>query len=68
MYHILSVFGDSFSLCAYAESNDIGLILIATHGRSGMSRRVRGSLANKVLRSSNAPILTVRAPGSKGGI
>ena len=55
-------------LCDYAESNDIDLILIATHGRSGVSRWVRGSVADKVLRSSNAPVLMVRAPESKGGI
>ncbi len=55
-------------LCDYAESNGIDLILIATHGRSGVSRWVRGSVADKVLRSSNAPVLMVRAPHSKGGI
>jgi len=58
----------SDSLCDYAESNDIDLILIATHGRSGVSRWVRGSVADKVLRSSNTPVLMVRVPGSKGGI
>ena len=55
-------------LCEYAESNEIDLILIATHGRSGVSRWVRGSVADKILRSSDVPVLMVRAPGSKGGI
>jgi len=56
------------SLIDYAEQNDIDLILIATHGRSGVTRWVRGSIADKILRSSNIPVLMVRAPGTKGGI
>jgi nucleotide-binding universal stress UspA family protein len=56
------------SLADYTERNDIDLILIATHGRSGVTRWVRGSIADKILRSSNAPVLMVRAPGTKGGI
>ncbi len=56
------------SLADYTEKNDIDLIVIATHGRSGVTRWVRGSIADKILRSSNAPVLMVRAPGTKGGI
>ena len=56
------------SLADYAEDNYIDLILIATHGRSGVSRWVMGSVADKILRSSNVPVLMVRAPGTKGGI
>lgn len=51
-------------LIDYAESNDIDLILIATHGRSGISRWVRGSVADRILRASIAPVLMVRTPGS----
>ena len=56
------------SLSKYAVDHDIDLILIATHGRSGVTRWVRGSVADKVLRSANVPVLMVRAPGTKGGI
>ena len=56
------------SLADYIEKNDIDLILIATHGRSGVTRWVRGSIADKILRSSSVPVLMVRAPGTKGGI
>ena len=55
-------------LADYAEDNDVDLILIATHGRSGVTRWVMGSVADKILRSSNVPVLMVRAPGAKGGI
>ena len=56
------------SLADFAQKNSIDLVLIATHGRSGVSRWVRGSVADKVLRSSHVPVLMVRAPGTKGGI
>jgi len=56
------------SLADYTEKNDIDLILIATHGRSGVTRWVRGSIADKILHSSNAPVLMVRAPDIKGEI
>lgn len=49
----------------YAEEANIDMILIATHGRSGVSRWVRGSVADKVLRSARVPVLMVRAPGTK---
>ena len=54
------------SLIDYAEANDIDLILIATHGRSGVSRWVRGSIADRILRASSIPVLMVRAPGTMG--
>jgi nucleotide-binding universal stress UspA family protein len=56
------------SLADFSEKNDFDLILIATHGRSGINRWVRGSIADKVLRGANIPVLMVRAPGSEGGI
>ncbi len=55
------------SLADYVKKNNIDLIIMATHGRSGISRWVIGSIADKVLRSSNIPVLMVRAPGTEGG-
>ena len=52
------------SLVDYAEAKAVELILIATHGRSGVSRWVRGSIADRILRSARAPALMVRAPGT----
>jgi nucleotide-binding universal stress UspA family protein len=49
------------SLVDYAAAIEADLILIATHGRSGISRWVRGSIADRVLRSSSSPVLMVRA-------
>ncbi|MDY6911396.1 MAG: universal stress protein [Chloroflexota bacterium] len=52
----------------FAENNGVDLVMIATHGRSGVSRWVFGSVAEKVLRSSHVPLLLVRSPGCEPGI
>lgn len=56
------------SLAEYVEKNQVDLIVIATHGRSGVSRWVWGSVADRILRSSCVPVLMVRAPGCVPGI
>ncbi len=56
------------TLADYAEKNGFDLIVLATHGRSGISRWVWGSTADKVLRSACVPVLMVRAPGCVPGI
>ncbi len=38
------------------------LIVIGTHGRSGISHMLIGSVAERVVRTSEVPVLTVRAP------
>jgi nucleotide-binding universal stress UspA family protein len=53
----------------YARANDMHLIAMCTHGRSGVSRWVFGSVAEKVLRGTSLPILLCRAAGvSKYGL
>jgi nucleotide-binding universal stress UspA family protein len=47
----------------YIEKSGVDLLLIATHGRSGVSRWVWGSVADKLLRSSCIPVFVVRPPG-----
>lgn len=47
-----------------AEEEQIDVIAMATHGRSGIKRAVYGSVAEQVLRSSTKPVLLVRVPGS----
>lgn len=45
----------------YAHHHPVDLIVMATHGRSGLKRWVYGSVADKVLRGANLPILLIRA-------
>ena len=56
------------TLAHWAEKNGVDLIVIASHGRSGVSRWVMGSVADRVLRSACVPVLMVRAPGCVAGI
>jgi nucleotide-binding universal stress UspA family protein len=56
------------TLSEYAAQTGANLIVIATHGRSGVSRWVWGSVADRILRSSCVPVLMVRAPGCVPGV
>ncbi|MCX6002600.1 MAG: universal stress protein [Chloroflexi bacterium] len=50
------------SLIGYIDGNNIDLLIMATHGRSGITRLFWGSVAEKVLRSVNVPVLLVKNP------
>ena len=45
----------------YAASANIDLIVMGTHGRTGLARVVVGSVAEAVLRAAPCPVLTVRS-------
>ncbi len=49
----------------YAEENDVDLIIMSTHGRSGPARWLFGSVADRVVRHSRVPVL-VAAPKHAG--
>jgi nucleotide-binding universal stress UspA family protein len=51
----------------YAKNNKIDLIVMASHGRSGISRWFLGSVAQKVLQHSSVPVLMVSPPGCRTG-
>ena len=44
----------------YADEERIDAIVMGTHGRSGVGRFVMGSVAEKVVRKSPIPFVTVR--------
>lgn len=46
-----------------AEGRNHDLIVMGTHGRSGIKRAVLGSVAENVLRSAKCPVLVVRTAG-----
>ncbi len=52
----------------YASENDVDLIIMASHGRSGLSRWAYGSVTEKVFRSTCVPILIIRGPGCALGV
>jgi nucleotide-binding universal stress UspA family protein len=49
------------SIIDYAKVNDADLIAMCTHGRTGLARWALGSVADRVLRAGDKPILLVRA-------
>ncbi|HEY49582.1 MAG TPA: universal stress protein [Dehalococcoidia bacterium] len=51
------------SIVDYARERGADLIVMATHGRSGISRWTLGSVADRVIHLSSVPVLMVRAPG-----
>jgi nucleotide-binding universal stress UspA family protein len=53
------------ALCDYSRAHDISLIVMSTHGRSGLSRAWLGSVAAGVIREAAVPVLLVRP--RKGG-
>ena len=46
----------------YAEEAGADLIVMGTHGRTGLERYLLGSVTEKVVRTADAPVLTIRAP------
>jgi nucleotide-binding universal stress UspA family protein len=54
------------TIISYIEDNDIDLVIMGTHGRTGLDRILLGSVTEKVVRLSPVPVLTVR-PGEREG-
>ncbi len=44
----------------YAETNQVDLIVMSTRGQSGLSRWLMGSVADRVVRGADVPVLLVR--------
>ena len=47
-------------IASYAEKTGVDLIVVPTHGRSGLSHVLFGSVAEKVVRVARCPVLTIR--------
>jgi nucleotide-binding universal stress UspA family protein len=50
-------------IARYARTHEIDLIVLATHGRSGLAHVLIGSVAESVVRTARCPVLTVRPEG-----
>lgn len=50
------------AILQYVDDHDVDLVVMGTHGRTGLDHVVFGSVAEDVLRESPVPVLTVRPP------
>ena len=51
----------------YAEEHDIDKIVMGTHGRGPIQEMLIGSVADRVVRSAQCPVLTARQPSAPSG-
>lgn len=49
----------------YARENEIDLIVLGTHGRTGLKHVLMGSVAENVVRKATCPVLTIRPTNHK---
>jgi nucleotide-binding universal stress UspA family protein len=47
------------SILSYVEEEEIDMVVMGTHGRSGLSRFFLGSVAEKVVRHAGCPVMTI---------
>lgn len=63
-YHLLMAEGDvADTILECARQKQIDLIVLSTHGRSGLTRTLLGSVAERVFRHSTVPVMTI-GPGA----
>jgi nucleotide-binding universal stress UspA family protein len=61
--HVRTVTGEPVSeILRYAQEQKIDLVVMGTHGRTGIAHLILGSIAEHVLRKSPCPVLTVHGP------
>jgi nucleotide-binding universal stress UspA family protein len=53
------------AILRFAEENQMDLIVMGTHGRSGLDYAIFGSVTERVMRKAPCPLLIVRPPGSR---
>jgi len=58
---VIAVGNPAEQIVDYAESQNMGLIVMTTHGRSGVKRWALGSVADKVVRATRRPVALIRA-------
>ncbi|MCE2790862.1 MAG: universal stress protein [Planctomycetota bacterium] len=64
---LITLFGDpGFAITDYAQEVAADLIVISSHGRRGLSRLFMGSVAERVVRLAQVPVLVLRGPADAG--
>jgi nucleotide-binding universal stress UspA family protein len=63
--HTLLTGSTARRLVEYAEESHPDLIVMSTHGRTGLGHLLLGSVAERVVRTAACPVLTTRQPAAK---
>jgi universal stress protein A len=59
----IDLLGDAATeILQLATDKNCDLIVLGTHGRTGLKRLLMGSVAEEVVRKANCPVLTVKTP------
>jgi nucleotide-binding universal stress UspA family protein len=65
---IVTVFGRPHKeIIRFAETEQVDIIVMCTRGYSGMSRWLMGSIADRVSRRTNIPVMLIRARKDSNG-
>ena len=62
--YLLSEQAPAAAIVQVAAEKAIDLIVMASHGRTGLRRLLMGSVAEKVLRAAHCPVLVVKTPAA----
>lgn len=66
--HRLAIGGPAEGILHAAENANAEMIVMSTHGRTGLTRMLMGSVAEEVVRKAKCPVLTVKGkPAAKAG-
>ncbi|MFC2063002.1 universal stress protein [Chloroflexota bacterium] len=55
----------AYEIIQFAQEESFDMVVMSTHGRTGIRRWVLGSVADKVVRGTNRPVALIRAKGSR---
>ncbi len=57
---VIEAVGIAAQICDYIKEEDVDLVVMSTHGRSGLARFLFGSVAYKVMQEVDIPVLLIR--------
>jgi nucleotide-binding universal stress UspA family protein len=63
--HRLIVGSPATSIVYLAEKEGVDMIVMPTHGRTGLTRLLMGSVAEEVVRKAKCPVLTIKAAAKR---
>jgi len=63
--HIIEYGSPGETIVEFAKKNDIDLIVMGTHGRTGLSRVLMGGVAEQVVQRAPCPVMTINLNHSR---